>query len=70
MQKSPSAKGIKARVIPWFHSPVLAGSWNDGEAGILALPLRVQSFRPLPFDAPKAGLQLRDSAGLSPDFPF
>lgn len=25
---------------PQFHSPVLAGFWNDGEAGDLALPAR------------------------------
>jgi len=31
---------------PQFHSPVLAGSWNDGEAGDLALPSRMRPRGP------------------------
>ncbi len=34
------------RAEPQFHSPVLAGSWNDGEAGDLALPARMRPRGP------------------------
>ena len=76
-QKTPclQRQGVEARASagPWFHSPVLAGSWNSGEAGILALPPVTPALRPRPFksrrqrSAPErhgSGSQLRDSAGL------